>query len=194
VEPGGDWAARLESAGWPLDEGSVHPGQGTRNRRLLWPQHYLELIWVADDAEARGNPLRLDRRGAWARTGASPFGYGFRGQVPAGARAEFWRYDALGVPIWIHRDDERHPERPLVFVLETPPSELAARRPAARVPQELLAPGALTAIRATGPAPAPLPACAGPPIAQERGPHRLELVVANGGTPVRINNLLVVRG
>ena len=43
-----DWAARLAQAGWRLDAGSTHAGQGTRNRRLRWADCYLELLWVHD--------------------------------------------------------------------------------------------------------------------------------------------------
>jgi Glyoxalase-like domain len=76
-----DTAARLEQDGWLLDAGTVHPGQGTRNRRLLWPEQYLELLSVADRAEACANPLRLDRRAEWRSSGASPFGLVLRGQL-----------------------------------------------------------------------------------------------------------------
>ena len=67
VDPDADWAARLTAAGWRLDAGSTHAGQGTRNRRLRWADCYLELLWVHDAAEARHNALRLDRRAAGAR-------------------------------------------------------------------------------------------------------------------------------
>src|SRR5262245_15349752 len=74
-------ARRLEGDGWTLDAGRAHGGQGTRNRRPFWPEQYFELLWVCDAAEARTNPLRLDRRAHWRTTGASPFGLGFRGRV-----------------------------------------------------------------------------------------------------------------
>lgn len=119
VAPGGDWAARLQRAGWQLDEGRAHAGQGTRNRRVFWQSSYLELLWVTDHAEAGANSVRLDRRADWVGSGASPFGFGLRGRLSEGALGEFWRYDGLGAPIRIHRDNERHPERPLVFVIES---------------------------------------------------------------------------
>lgn len=81
---------RIQSAGWVLDAGSVHAGQGTRNRRLVWREQYLESVWVADALEARTNPLRLDRRGDWLTTGASPFGFGLRGQLPDCSRGDYW--------------------------------------------------------------------------------------------------------
>src|SRR5262249_28676932 len=86
-----DAVARLEGEGWALDEGQAHAGQGTRNRRLIWPGLFFEILWVIDAEELRGNVLRLDRRAGWRASGASPVGLAFRGQVePAG----FWLYDA----------------------------------------------------------------------------------------------------
>jgi hypothetical protein len=86
-------------------------GQGTRNRRLHWPAQFFELEWVIDVDEARSNPLRLDRRADWKLTGASPVGLGFRGEVNAAHSDQFCLYDTLGPRIWIHRDNERAPER-----------------------------------------------------------------------------------
>jgi hypothetical protein len=195
VAADGAAASRLEAAGWLLDAGTAHAGQGTRNRRLAWPEQYLELLWVADDAEARANPLRLDRRAEWTDTGASPFGFALRGRLPDADMRDYWRYEGLGAPIWVHRDNERASERPLVFVLEATGDELEQRRPRSRAP-DLLAhrrPGALRSIHVTGPAPASLPRYDGPAIEYSRGSHLLELVVGNG-TRRRISDILVVSG
>jgi hypothetical protein len=81
VAPDGRAARQLEEAGWLLDAGTVHPGQGTRNRRLAWADCYFELLWVCDIVEARANPLRLDRRACWSESGASPIGIGLRGRL-----------------------------------------------------------------------------------------------------------------
>ena len=108
----GQPARRLEDDGWVLDAGQAHRGQGTRNRRLAWREQFFELLWVTDAAQARANPLRLDRRADWTSTGASPIGLAFRGEVEPAHRDEFWLYDALGPRIWIHGDNERFPERP----------------------------------------------------------------------------------
>jgi hypothetical protein len=57
----------LEHHGWMLDDGQIHRGQGTRNRRLNWTEQFLELIGVIDAAEATCQPappgpsLRLGR-------------------------------------------------------------------------------------------------------------------------------------
>src|SRR3954447_17013990 len=78
VPPDGDWAGRLTVAGWALDAGTVHEGQGSRNRRLAFAGQFLELVWLHDPELARANPLRLDRRAHGAGSGASPFGFGLR--------------------------------------------------------------------------------------------------------------------
>jgi hypothetical protein len=165
-----DWAVRLAQAGWRLDAGSTHAGQGTRNRRLRWADCYLELLWVHDAAEARHNALRLDRRAAWERTGASPFGIGLRGKLSDAERVDYWLYDGLPMPVWVHRDNEDAPERPFVFALD-----LDEHRP-----PTVANPGALQVLRHTGPAPARLPDYRGPRIEHTPGSHRLELVVDDG--------------
>lgn len=182
VPPVGDWLTRLSDGGWEPDAGTSHPGQGTANRRILFAGQYLELVWVEDPAEARANPLRLDRRAEWAATGASPFGIGFRGQLTEGQREAFWLYEDLGFPLWVHRDSERRPERPLTFVLDIPPRQRPdGVRPRAR----------LRAVQHRGPAPADIPPYAGPPLLHRPGPHRMELLVDAGG-PVAVTDLLSI--
>jgi hypothetical protein len=191
VPPDGDWADRLAAAGWPLDAGTVHEGQGTRNRRLAWEGRYLELVWVHDRAEAAGNVLRFDRRADWARTGASPFGIGLRGVLPDDEREHFWRYDGLPVTVWVHRDSEEAPERPLVVVLEVGGSRGPARgRDTAGRPGGS---GQLLEIGLRGPAPARLPPFDGPRVEQANGAPGLELV-ASGGRPVQVTDLLRISG
>ena len=187
-------ARRLEEAGWVLDPGQVHRGQGTRNRRLVWPQQFFELLWVTDAAECRANALRLDRRAEWAVTGASPIGLAFRGEV--GPEDGYWLYDALGPRIWIHSDNERFPERPLVFVLEADDDRMGEIR-AAR--GELAAAfrhrrgGVLREVRVGGPAAPALPPFAGPRVSHAPGPHRLELVVGEGPL-LEVGDGLAIRG
>jgi hypothetical protein len=172
VPPEGNWGARLTAAGWILDDGTRHAGQGTRNRRLVLAEHYLELVWVEDVGEARAGRLRLDRRADWRRTGASPFGLGLRGTPPEVDREHYRLHEDLGFPMWVHRNDEREPERPLVVVLDLP----AGRRPATTPVNA----GSLTALRHTGPAPMRGPHWTGPAYTWTAGPHRLELEVDSG--------------
>lgn len=185
-------AQRLEDDGWVLDGGQAHRGQGTRNRRLAWPGQFFELLWVVDAPEARANALRLDRRADWHATGASPFGLAFRGEIdPAD---EFWLYDALGPRIWIHRDNERAPERPLVLVLEASTRQLRQRR-SARTSETVAhrRPGELREVRVRGPSAPSLPAFAGPPVVYAQGPHLLELVVDDEGSAWPVSDVLVIR-
>jgi hypothetical protein len=174
VPPDGDWAGRLTAAGWALDAGTVHEGQGSRNRRLAFAGQFLELVWLHDPEVARNNPLRLDRRAEWVASGASPFGFGLRGRLPPGEQEQFWSYDLLGLRIWVHRDNERAPERPMVFVLELDPAELERTR------SRVAATPHLVGVRHTGPAPAPLPPFDGPPVDHAAGAHHVALVVDRG--------------
>jgi len=183
------WADRLRAAGWPLDEGSAHEGQGTRNRRMLLSEQFLELVWVDDRAAAEANPLGLGRRADWANTGASPFGFGFRGHLEEARRDDYWLYDGLGFPIWIHHTNETDPHRPLVFVLELTERDLETRRhhrnrAPARGPYRQL-----TAVRHAGPAPAAVPPFNGPPIKFTNGPHHVNMITGDS-PPLAVNELL----
>jgi hypothetical protein len=192
-------AHRLERDGWVLDPGTVHVGQGTRNRRLPWSEQYLELLCVIDDPEARSSRLRMDRRARWDSTGASPFGLGFRGSVPDTDRDDFWLYEELGARIWINHDNERFPTRPLLFVVETFDEAMEQRRPRFSHP-DLLAhrrTGALREVHISGPASVSLPTHAGPPIVQTYGPHHLELAIGRQGPAppmVPITPILTIHG
>jgi hypothetical protein len=54
--------------------------------------------------------------------------------------------------------------------------------------------GTLAEVRVDGPAPAPLPPYAGPPIVQSAGPPNLELVVGTGRRSQPITPILTIRG
>jgi hypothetical protein len=186
---------RLEDDGWVLEAGQAHRGQGTRNRRLGWSDQFFEVLWVTDMAEARANPLRLDRRWDWTTTDASPFGLGFRGQIDPAHGDEFWLYAALGPRIWIHRDNERSPERPLVFVLEAAEEEMEHRRPRVWMSDALehRCPGELREVRVHGPSAPSLPPFAGPSIVYRQGTHMLELVVAHHGRARPVSDTMAIR-
>ena len=188
VPANGDWDARLAAAGWSLDAGTAHGGQGTRNRRLVLARHYLELAWVEDPDVARGNMLRLDRRADWASSGASPFGIGLRGRLPEEHRSDFRPYTGLPMRVWVHRGSERAPEPPLVFVLEVGDDGRLPGRPAGARRAGL---GALVAVRHSGPAAPVLPPHEGPPVQHVPGAHGLEIVVG-GGRPVSVTEILTI--
>jgi Glyoxalase-like domain len=191
----GQATRRLEAQGWVLDAGRAHRGQGTRNRRLAWREQFFELLWVTDAAEARANPLRLDRRADWTSTGASPFGLAFRGRLEPTSSDQFWLYDALGPRIWIHRDNEQFPQRPLVFVLEAAEREPERRRPRVWMSEAVAQrrPGELREVRVRGPSAPSLPPFAGPPIVYVPGPHLLELVLGDERAARPITDGLVIR-
>src|SRR5215207_3796823 len=86
--PGAPEADALVRLG--LSEGSrnTHPGQGTANRRILFGNAFLELLWVSEPLEARSEQTRRTR--LWERwsqraLGACPFGIVFR---PTGTNVE----------------------------------------------------------------------------------------------------------
>ncbi len=122
IEPSPVWEAALAAVGLVVEAGTYHHGQGTRNRRVCFRAQYLELVWVSDAREAAANLLRLDRRANWKTTGASPFGLGLRGQLPAQFAREFFSYRPRYAPnsqVWIHNDNRDEPSHPLLFVFET---------------------------------------------------------------------------
>ena len=91
-------AARLIEFGLVEGAPNTHPGQGTANRRFFFADAFLELVWVADPAEAQSDLVR--RTGLWERLsgrveGASPFGVGLR---PAGAQGGL-----IPIPTWEYR-------------------------------------------------------------------------------------------
>lgn len=59
---------------------NVHPGQGTANRRFFFQGGFVELLWVANPAEAQSElaaPTRLWTRWLNRHSGSCPFGIGF---------------------------------------------------------------------------------------------------------------------
>lgn len=107
ARPGAPEARALAAVG--LCEGSAnrHPGQGTANRRFFFHNAFIELLWLADDAEAQSAPTaptglwrRLGGAAAELATEPSPFGVCFR-PGPDGERvAPFasWAYRPAYLP------------------------------------------------------------------------------------------------
>jgi hypothetical protein len=184
VDDGAAAAARAQAAGWVLDDGIAHEGQGSRNRRLWLEDQYLELLWVHDRAEAAANPLRLDRRADWRTTGASPFGFALRGEIRD--KQPFWPYRpsfAQGETIWILRAPE---EEPLVFAFEG----VRGKRPAPRNA------AALRSVRVAAPVALPLVLATVDPAVTWRPaetPH-LDVVVGGGAARHEISELCAIVG
>lgn len=186
-------AARLDAAGFQLDEGQAHAGQGTRNRRLPLGEQFFELVWMCDRDMARANPLRLDRRADWRHTGASPFGVAFRGELAPEDRDAYWLYDELGPRIWIHEDNERCPECPMALVVEADEERRAARRDMLRRATAARRNRTLEELRLTGPALVRLPVDGRPGIVAAEGGHHLELVVDAAGSALQVSDPVTIR-
>ena len=98
--PEGDALLRL---GFVEGSGNTHPGQGTANRRFYFENFMLELVWVANPAEARSERTRRTR--LWERcegqdSQVSPFGIIFRskGTPPAPPPFATWPYTPMYLP------------------------------------------------------------------------------------------------
>jgi hypothetical protein len=189
VEPDEPWVQLLERAGWLLDRGSRHPGQGTSNRRVCWAEQYLELLWVHDVTEARTNALRLDRRAAWRETGASPFGVCLRGSPQASTLAVFRAYDELGFRLWIHCDNWDRPERPMLFIHPATPAEVAELQPQHRMQATVHRDRHLAGVRLIGPEPVRLPEHSDPVVHQQLGSPQLQIRLT-AGRNVQVHELL----
>jgi Glyoxalase-like domain len=98
--PEGNALVRL---GFVEGSSNTHPGQGTANRRFFFENFMLELVWVADPAEAQSERTRRTR--LWDRcerrdAGANPFGIIFRSAhlQPAPAPFPTWSYAPAYLP------------------------------------------------------------------------------------------------
>ena len=96
VEAGGaDAAEALRALGFHESSGNRHAGQGTANRRFVFSNSKLELLWVEDNTEALQGPGReLYLHERTTNDSASPFGFIFRPKKNAEAGQPFcgWRY------------------------------------------------------------------------------------------------------
>jgi hypothetical protein len=103
VREGGPEAECLPDFGLKEGAPNTHPGQGTANRRFFFHNAFLELVWVADPAEAQ-SPL-VQRTSLWERWsqrdhGAAPFGIGVRPSPGVAAAPPFatWQYHPPYLP------------------------------------------------------------------------------------------------
>jgi hypothetical protein len=97
--PEGDALLR---AGFVEGSANTHPGQGTANRRFYFENFMLELMWVADPAEAQSAQTRRTRLWErWSqRDSGNPFGIVFRAAGDQDAAAPFptWAYHPSYLP------------------------------------------------------------------------------------------------
>jgi hypothetical protein len=131
-------AAALTKIGLVEGPSNVHPGQGTACRRFLFPQQYLELLWVRDPDEAQNEltrPTRLWDRWSTRRQGACPFGLVFRAGTEAVLEQPF--------PTWSYKPRYLPGGLAIEIAIDTPIVEpeffllpFSASRPAARPAQQ----------------------------------------------------------
>lgn len=95
-----------------------HPGQGTENVCYAFDNLFVELLWIADAAEARQANMRrtgLWERSQWRRAATCPFGIAWRSAEP---RGPVWDYRPpylpadTGISVACESDDVR---RPMLF-------------------------------------------------------------------------------
>jgi hypothetical protein len=116
-------ADRLVSFGLIEGSGNVHRGQGTANRRFFFQSSMLELMWVRDEDECRGEaiaPTGLAERAQFRLTGASPFGVCLRPSadtaMPTTLPFEAWSYRPPYLPEGLEIPVARTPvAEPLLF-------------------------------------------------------------------------------
>ena len=99
--PGAPEAARLEAAGLRAGAQRRHEGQGTANTCFHFGDAMLELLWVADEQEARlphVQPLGLVERWRWRETGACPLGVCVHTDVGAAPPFPAWDYAPAFMP------------------------------------------------------------------------------------------------
>ena len=131
VEPEPAEADILRTLGLTVEFRREHVGQGTRNQLVLFAEHYLELLWLADRTEAETNLVRLDRRVDWKTTGASPFGIALRGPKESAPDVPWTLYELEGFPVnlWLDQRTLDDPRLPLVFVFDQSESEAVSGGP-----------------------------------------------------------------
>lgn len=111
------------SCGFTEGSSNRHPGQGTTNRRLFFPNAMLEFLWIENTEEVQQpeiRPIRLWERSRHRETGYSPFGVSLRprGQsisIPFTTVAYAPPY--LPASLQIDIAASTHPAEPLIFVI-----------------------------------------------------------------------------
>jgi hypothetical protein len=126
----------LEVAGFTLETGRRHVGQGTRNRRICFGPNYVEILWIEDLAEVAARGLDFEARCAGA-PGACRVGVVLRGRLPDDVRDRLTRYELPDAPGVVLHLVPGTVAAPFVAVFET--DDVAAMHPARRIDASFLA-------------------------------------------------------
>jgi len=192
VEPGAAEGALLKDIGMTEGPSNSHPGQGTANRRFVFANSMLELLYVRDAAEALAGPgSRLNVVQRTSEAGASPFGFVVSGgdetvDLPFAG----WRYypDYFGGDrYFLVADNSDLLTEPLCVMLpagiEVPPRDADAGYPFSHV----------TALRLESPVRSPTSALSSlgqlPGFTLARGGRHRLLVTFNDGRQGRVADL-----
>lgn len=119
-------ANRVLAIGLTEGTSSIHPGQGTSNRRIFFHNAMLEFLWIHDEREAQNPviaPTHLWERSQYRETGYSPFGVGLRCVSPKPSSPslpfESWAYRPPYLPSTLQFDVASHTiaNEPMIFVI-----------------------------------------------------------------------------
>ena len=129
--------AAIQSNWFPgciFEPGQQHTGQGTRNRRVVFPHNYIELVCIDEPNVHEHTGLRFGPRCA-RKTGACPFGVVLRGQIPEQDRERFTGYvvPAGGPSLLLLRSALHRPELPFVAIGETTGHAVSSQWPIHRM-------------------------------------------------------------
>jgi hypothetical protein len=169
-DAGAPEATALTNIGLVEGPANVHPGQGTACRRFFFQMQYLELVWVADQAEALNDatrPTRLWDRWSSRRQGGCPFGLVFTPDAEEPFRPPFptWPYRPAYLPhgLAIEIAVDTPLTEPEVFVLPFRTGLKDDRRPA----QAAIPGTSMTHLRVGSPAGPPVSSAARWAVATE---------------------------
>ena len=104
--------------GFVLAPGMRHAGQGTHNRRMLFPRSYVEVVWIDDPDDERRSGLGGAPR--FRPDATCPFGVVLRGTVSEPDRQRYVPYQVpAGGPALLLLDAAlRDPSQPFIAVQE----------------------------------------------------------------------------
>lgn len=122
-----DAIERLQSFGLVQTYRRQHAGQGTQNVCFCFDNMFLELLWVSQADEVRGEKIartKLAERSQWKTNGANPFGIAWRGPEWTDQAIPTWQFRPPYLPEGLHIDvatDSDDPRQPMMF--KSPSSE-----------------------------------------------------------------------